>query len=70
MYSFLHQVKDGCISRGKVGMLFCGDKARAKAALEDGWSAVFPGADISWMVAAAADMGNTIDQDRQMPNYF
>ena len=62
MSSFLPQVKDGCIRRGKVGMLFCGDKARAKDALEDGWSAVFPGADMSWMVAAAADMVNNIDQ--------
>lgn len=36
-----------------MGLLFCGDKARAQAALGEGWSGVFPGADISWMIGAA-----------------
>lgn len=49
------KVLEGCKSRGKLSMLYCGDKERARSALEEGWEAVFPGADVSWMVAIAKD---------------
>jgi len=49
----IKKVLEGCKARGKLSMLYCGDKERAEASLAEGWSGVFPGADIGWMVAAA-----------------
>jgi len=51
--SAINSVLAACKARSKMGLLFCGDKARAQAALGEGWSGVFPGADISWMIGAA-----------------
>ena len=50
----------GCQARGKLSLLYCGDKERAQAALAEGWSGVFPGADIGWMVAAAKEFADVI----------
>merc|ERR1711972_206759 len=49
----IQKVLDGCKSRGKLGLIYCGDNERAKACLKQGWSGVFPGADIGWVAAAA-----------------
>merc|ERR1719184_144732 len=49
----IKKVLQGCQRRKKVSLLYCGDKDRARAALAEGWSGVFPGADIGWVMAAA-----------------
>jgi len=49
----IQKVLDGCKARGKMGLIYCGDNERAKACLKQGWSGVFPGADIGWVAAAA-----------------
>merc|ERR1711962_119382 len=49
----IQKVLEGCKSRRKLGLIYCGDNERAKACLKQGWSGVFPGADIGWVAAAA-----------------
>merc|ERR1712130_938375 len=49
----IQKVLEGCKARGKMGLIYCGDNERAKACLKQGWSGVFPGADIGWVAAAA-----------------
>jgi len=51
----IQKVLDGCKSRNKLGLIYCGDNARARACLAQGWAGVFPGADIGWMAAAARE---------------
>jgi len=52
----ISKTRDACKSRGKLGMLFCGDKHRAQAALEEGWAFAAPGADVFWMKQLVADI--------------
>merc|ERR1711915_610551 len=56
----IRKVLEGCQKRGKLSMLYCGDKERAKESLADGWSGVFPGADIGWMMAAAKEYAQIV----------
>ena len=56
----IKKVLEGCQARGKLCLLYCGDKERAQAALAEGWSGVFPGADIGWMIAAAKEFADVI----------
>jgi len=50
------KTREGCQKRGKIGMIFVGDKARAQEALEEGWSLCIPAADISWMTETIANI--------------
>ncbi|XP_023344901.1 uncharacterized protein LOC111714094 [Eurytemora carolleeae] len=52
----IEKVKNGCQSRGKLGLLFCGDQTRAKEALREGWSLTFPGADLSWITSTLSNI--------------
>ena len=56
----IKKVLKGCQARGKISLLYCGDKERARASLAEGWSGVFPGADIGWMMAAAKEFADVI----------
>merc|ERR1711970_633401 len=56
----IKKVLQGCQRRKKLSLLYCGDKDRARAALAEGWSGVFPGADIGWVMAAAKDFADII----------
>ena len=56
----IKKVLKGCQARGKLSLLYCGDKERARASLAEGWSGVFPGADIGWMMAAAKEFADVI----------
>merc|ERR1712098_603276 len=58
--SAIEKVLEGCKKRGKIGMLMCGDKKSGETALKQGWSGVFPGADITWMIGAAKEMSSII----------
>merc|ERR1719445_1608575 len=49
----IQKVLDGCKSRGKLGLIYCGDSQRAQTCLQQGWSGVFPATDIKWLVTAA-----------------
>jgi len=59
--SAINKVLEGCKKRQKLGLLYCGDKERASSALKEGWSGVFPGADIAWMIDAAKDFASVIE---------
>merc|ERR1711915_882443 len=56
----IRKVLEGCQKRGKLSMLYCGDKERAKESLAEGWSGVFLGADIGWMMAAAKEYAEIV----------
>jgi len=56
----IDKVLAACKARGKLRMLYCGDKKRAKEALSQGWNGVFPGADIVWMRAAAQEFADIV----------
>jgi len=49
----IKKVLQGCQKRNKLSLLYCGDKERAKVSLAEGWSGVFPGTDMTWMIGAA-----------------
>ena len=53
MVSATTKVLEGCKARGKVAMLMVGNMELARSKLEEGWSGVFPGADITWIINAA-----------------
>ena len=55
MVSATTKVLNGCKSRGKVAMIMVGDQEMARKKLADGWSGVFPGADITWIINAAKE---------------
>jgi 4-hydroxy-2-oxoheptanedioate aldolase len=52
----INKTRDACKSRGKLGMIFVGDKHRAQAALEEGWAFAAPGADVFWVQQLVADI--------------
>merc|ERR1711942_522394 len=54
----IKKVLEGCQKRNKVSLLYCGDKERAESSLAEGWSGVFPGADIAWMLGAAKEFAD------------
>merc|ERR1712215_306903 len=54
----IKKVREGCQARGKVCLLYCGDKKRAKEALAEGWSGVFPGADVGWVISIAKEFAD------------
>merc|ERR1712179_798144 len=54
----IKKVLQGCQKRNKFSLLYCGDKERAQASLAEGWSGVFPGADIAWMLGAAKEFAD------------
>jgi len=56
----IKKVLQGCQKRNKLSLLYCGDKERAKASLAEGWSGVFPGTDVRWMIAAAKDIVDVV----------
>ena len=56
----IKKVLEGCQARGKLCLLYCGDKERAQAALAEGWSGVFPGADVGWMIAATKEFADVV----------
>merc|ERR1712198_167609 len=56
----IQKVLDGCKSRSKLGLIYCGDIERAKACLKQGWSGVFPATDIKWLVTAAKSAASIV----------
>jgi len=55
MVTATSKVLNACKARGKVAMIMVGDQEMAKKKLADGWSGVFPGADITWIINAAKE---------------
>eukprot|EP00088_Acartia_fossae_P027718 TRINITY_DN28450_c0_g1_i1.p1 TRINITY_DN28450_c0_g1~~TRINITY_DN28450_c0_g1_i1.p1 ORF type:complete len:261 (+),score=35.58 TRINITY_DN28450_c0_g1_i1:48-785(+) len=52
----INKTRDACKARGKIGMLFCGDKHRAQEALEEGWSFAAPHCDVGWFMNMVQDV--------------
>jgi len=59
--SAIQKVLEGCKTRNKLGMIYCGSRERARQCLDQGWGGVFPGADMSWITATARDMATLVE---------
>jgi len=59
--SAINKVLEGCKKRKKLSLLFCGDKERARSAVEEGWSGVFPGSDMAWMIKVAKEFASVLE---------
>merc|ERR1712117_358034 len=53
MVDAINKVVTGCKTRGKVSMIMTPTREMAEEMLAQGWSGVFPGADITWIINAA-----------------
>jgi len=48
-----NKVLEGCKNHGKLAMIVVPSKEAAEQKLSEGWSGVFPGYDINWIISAA-----------------
>ena len=53
MVAATSKVLEACKARNKVSMIMVGNMDLAQSKLAEGWSGVFPGADITWIINAA-----------------
>ena len=60
MVSATRKVLEGCKVKNKVSMIMVGNMELARAKLEEGWSGVFPGADITWIINAAKQFSDIV----------